>query len=206
MIYLILSRSRIDPHVGKICGFEPSFIMKRSLNFEQRFIELYNQHADDVFRYCLVRLRDRDKSLDITQEVFCKLWNEYTKHEFVHIENIRGFIFRIARNTLIDSVRKKTSLPFSFLVGSQGSTESHLEPVNLFSDIPTHEQRHAETELLDCLDLLEPHHREILVYKFIHEMSVPEIADTLNISENATSVRIHRALEHARKKLHHLYE
>jgi RNA polymerase sigma factor (sigma-70 family) len=68
------------------------------------------------------------------------------------------------------------------------------------------EQRQEISEVVGYLDLLEPHHRELLTFKFIHDMSIADIADVLQISENATSVRLHRALEHARKKLSFLYE
>lgn len=182
--------------------------MNRSYHNENAFIELYNQYADDLFRFCMFRLRDRERALDATQDVFFKLWNEYTKKgdSFFEIENIRAFIFRIARNTVIDSTRKKTTTPFSFLTKTDDDITSSVEPVSFSDTTVTLEQRYAFSELLEHLELLDSHHREILVYKFLHDMTIPDIASILGISENATSVRIHRALEHARKKLAYLYE
>ena len=54
----------------KIFSPESSLSMNLSMNQENRFIELYNQYSDDVFRFCMIRLRDRDKALDVTQDVF----------------------------------------------------------------------------------------------------------------------------------------
>lgn len=192
----------------KIFGPESSLSMNRSINQENRFIELYNQYSDDVFRFCMIRLRDRDRALDVTQDVFYKLWNEYLRNpkRLETVENIKAFIFTIARNTLIDATRKKKSTPFSFLVDKFENEVSTIDPIE-FRDKTMNPEQHQEiSEVFGYLDLLEPHHREILIFKFIHDMSIADIADVLQISENATSVRLHRALEHARKKLTFLYE
>jgi RNA polymerase sigma-70 factor (ECF subfamily) len=177
---------------------------------ENSFIELYNQYSDDIFRYCMVRLRNRDRALDVTQEVFLKLWNEYVKNpdKVSAVENIAGFIYTIARNTLIDATRKKTSSPLSFLAHTIGidSPDSYLEPINMVSSAKNPEEQQINGELFDHLDLLDPHHRELLLFRYVHDLGISEIAEIYNISENATSVRIHRALEHAREKLSHLYD
>lgn len=182
--------------------------MNPSVNHENRFIELYNQYSDDIFRFCMLRLRDRQRALDVTADVFFKLWNEYLKNpnKVSSIGNIKAFIFTIARNTLIDATRKKKSTPFSFLADRFNDDTSSIEPVEFQDSTMDVEQRQEISEVVGYLDLLEPHHRELLTFKFIHDMSIADIADVLQISENATSVRLHRALEHARKKLSFLYE
>ncbi len=188
---------------------DSSLLMNRSMNYEKTFIELYNQHSDDVFRFCFARLRDRDKALDATQEIFFKIWNESVKNpkKIEEIQHFRAFLFRIARNTIIDMTRKKTSTPLSFLAHQfENDHQSNLEPVEIAHSGLNPEQHHMVSEVIEHMELLDPHHREILVFRFLHDMSITEIAEILNISENATSVRIHRALEHARTKLNHLYE
>jgi RNA polymerase sigma-70 factor (ECF subfamily) len=182
--------------------------MNRSEHYEKAFMELYNQHVDDVFRFCYVRLRDRDQALDITQDTFYKLWNEFAHNpkKIDQLDNLRAFLFRIARNTLIDSTRKKKSTPFSFLTTTFDGESSAIEPISFADTTLNPEQRHQFSTLAEHLELLDEHHREIIVLRFVHDMSVIDIADLYSISENTASVRIHRALEHARKKLAHLYE
>ena len=43
------------------------------------------------------------------------------------------------------------------------------------------------------LATLEPAHQDVLVLRYIEDLSIPEIAKRLDISENTVSVRIHRA-------------
>jgi len=189
--------------------FDSSYCMNRSMNYKKTFIELYNQYSDDLFRFCFARLRDRDKALDATQEVFYKIWNESVKNpgKLQEIQYFRAFMFRIARNTVIDMTRKKTSTPLSFLAHQfDGDNHSSLEPIDIAHTGLNPEQHHIVSEVIENLELLDPHHREILTFRFLHDMSINDIAEILTISENATSVRIHRALEHARTKLSHLYE
>lgn len=182
--------------------------MNRSEHYEKTFMELYNQYVDDVFRFCYVRLRDREKALDATQDTFYKIWNEFIKNpgKVDQLQNMRAFLFKIARNTLIDKTRKKTSTPFSFLVPTFDEERSTLEPIAFADNTLNPEQQQNFSHLSEHLELLDEHHREIIILRFIHDMSVIDIAETYNISENTASVRIHRALEHARKKLAHLYE
>lgn len=179
--------------------------MSRSYD-ENAFIALYNDHSDEIFRYCFIRLKDRNKSLDITQDVFIKLWNEYRKNpqKFFEKTSIKAFIFRVTRNTLIDATRKKQSIPFSSFMNED--SDSSIEPVIVIDTKNKQESKYEAQELIEYLDLLDPHHKEILIYRYLNECSVSEIAEILNLSENATSVRIHRALEHARKKLSEFYE
>lgn len=181
--------------------------MNQSLHHENRFMDLYDQYADDIFRFCFARLRDREKALDATQDTFLKMWNECIKNpeKFSQIENMRAFLYRVARNTVIDATRKKSSLPFSFLTGSSDD-HSTLEPVEIAHTGPDPEQQTVTAQILEQLEILDIHHREILIMRFVNDMNVNDIADIFQISENAASVRIYRALEHARKKLTHLYE
>jgi RNA polymerase sigma-70 factor (ECF subfamily) len=182
--------------------------MNHSDNQENRFIEIYNQFADDIFRFCMVRLRDREKALDATQDVFFKLWNQYKRNrdKIESIDNIKAFLFTITRNTIIDATRKKSSIPFSFLIDQFSEESSVVDPIGFRDTTINPEQRLQMSEITEHLGKLDLHHREILILKFIHDMSIPDIASILGISENTTSVRIHRALDHARKKLSYLYE
>ncbi len=182
-----------------------------SVSYETFFIELYNTYSDDIFRFCFLRLRDREKALDATQDTFYKLWNEIRKKPdaVTTVENIRGFLFTVARNTIIDSTRKKTSIPFSWLTASHDNNHepsSTIEPVSLQHSAKNPEQSAMVSEILEHLSVLDEHHKEILALRFLNDLSVIEIAEVYQISENTASVRIHRALDHARKKLSHLYE
>ena len=41
---------------------------------QQKFLEAYDTYNDDIFRFCIVKVRNRDIALDITQDTFTKTW------------------------------------------------------------------------------------------------------------------------------------
>ncbi len=73
---------------------------------EQRFLALYDETADAVYRHCYFRVHDRELAKDMTQEAYARTWNTLAKGG-IEIENLKAFLFRIASNLVIDHYRKK---------------------------------------------------------------------------------------------------
>ncbi len=157
---------------------------------------MYEAHADALFRYCLVRISDREKALDITQDVFTKYWDALIRQ--TKIANDRALLFTIARNCIIDWYRKQKSMSLDALTEADtGDTERFI--------IGTEANWHKEEigaegrYLLEKIRDLGPAHEQILYLKFVEGMEPRDIAQILGISENAASVRIHRGLEALKK-------
>ncbi len=160
------------------------------------FEKIYSANSDAIFRFCLIRVSDREQALDITQETFLRLWQNI--QEGKEILNYRAFIFTIARRLIIDWYRKKKSLSLDSMTTDDGD--------NVY-DVPdsstTGEKLILGTEgryLLDKINELEPSYREPLYLRFAEDLSPPEIGKILGISTNAASVRINRGIAELRKK------
>lgn len=169
---------------------------------ESMFISWYETHSDEIFRFALLRIRDREKALDITQETFTKLWDYLSKGK-TEIKHPRGIIFKIARNLIIDESRKASShtLSLDSLIDTTTDNDSvQYQPEAPKSDIPSGITVDLE-RALGAIETLEPNHREIITLRFLHELSVEEISELIGINKNSVSVRIHRGLEALRKIL-----
>ena len=156
---------------------------------ERIFHEMYDGFNDEIFRFCLSKTRNRDEALDITQETFIKTWDYMRNNK--KIDSARAFLYRIARNAIIDYYRKKK--PSSLDAMLDNETHHELPDPNVTpagADLD-------RTELIHRLKQLPEHHYEILVLRFIQELTIAEISKILGESENTISVRIHRALKHA---------
>jgi RNA polymerase sigma-70 factor (ECF subfamily) len=161
---------------------------------EDAFLAAYDEYNDAIFRFCLVKTRNRDVALDITQDTFTKTW-EYLA-DGKKVDNIRAFLYQVARNLIIDNSRKKKSLSLDaaleegqdFGVDTQERTENIIDG----------------KKSVELLDQLKDKDRDVLVMRFIEDMSVPEIAEALKEKENTISVRIHRALNKAQDLLENL--
>jgi len=163
---------------------------------EERFIDLYNKYGDAVFRYCILRIADRETALDITQESFTKLWDEIAKGKIV--ENSRAFLFKITRNLVIDWYRKKKAVSLEEIAESK---EEDLEEVIPLEDNAKYLSE-IEVEgryLLKKIDELPKSYREPLYLKYVEGMNNEEISKILNTKESATAVRIHRGIEELKK-------
>jgi len=162
---------------------------------QQKFLEIYDSFSDEIFRFCLSKTRNRDESLDITQEAFVKTWDYMRSGKT--IDMARPFLYRIARNIIIDHSRKKKALSLDsiFEKGAEAETVYDVEEPE---SIPT--GRHLDQEaLIDKLKQLPEHHYEILVLRYIQELTLSEIAKMYKESENTISVKIHRAIKLAQK-------
>lgn len=68
------------------------------------FAALYHKYSNSVFTATLNLIKDRNCSEDIIQEVFTTIW---VKRKELEISNIRGYLYRAARNKVIDLLRSK---------------------------------------------------------------------------------------------------
>jgi RNA polymerase sigma-70 factor (ECF subfamily) len=157
---------------------------------KKAFLELYEGHSDSLFRYCFFKISDREKSIDIVQDSFTKLWGYLQTDE--KIENNRAFLFKIANNLIIDWYRKRKSSSLDDLVeqGFEFEDEEPGQSADRLSDAK---------RAMEKLNMLEPSYREVLLLRYSENLSVTEIAETLGEKENTVSVRIHRAIDKLQK-------
>src|SRR5581483_1953547 len=69
------------------------------------FLGIYDQHADEIFRFCLMKVSNREKAEDLTQDTFMRFWQAVRAGET--IRNERAFPYTLARNPVIDWYRRK---------------------------------------------------------------------------------------------------
>lgn len=151
----------------------------------------YEEYADVLFRYCFFKLSNREEALDAVQEVFTRTWAYFRGGQ--EIRNIRSFLFRVARNLIIDFYRREKVYTLSAL------EEREADP----PQSPDDAVRNAEVSVVRAaLGKLPEHYREVLTLRYFSGFSPREIAELLDESENAVSVRLHRALARLRTILH----
>ncbi len=162
---------------------------------QSTFNDLYSAEADSIFRFCLIRVSDREQALDLTQEVFTRFWQTLIQ-KGRHIEYPRAFLYTSARNAIIDWYRKKKSISLESL-----ADEDTEEPYAQLSDSDLEDSK-LEGEgrfLVNAIGKLSSGHRDAVYLRFVEGLTPPEIAKILGLSTNATSVRISRGIEELRK-------
>lgn len=160
---------------------------------EKQFLEAFDEFADAIFRFCYFKLGgDRELARDIAQETFLRTWEYLTLGK--EVKMIRALLYKVARNLIIDHFRKKKAVSLEELALKGFEPSYDASGIKNFAEA---------AEVLKALGNLEPAYREILVLRYVDDLSPGEIAAILGESENAVSVRIHRGLKKAREFLKH---
>ncbi len=152
------------------------------------FGDLYQCHAPVIFRYLFAHLDSRMDAEDLTGEVFLKTWQSLPKY------NERGvpflaFLFRVARNVLVDHYRQSNRLQSSSpeeldCYKQDGSAEA----IDLVGTRLEHQR------IMQVMSGLRPDYRSVLTLRFISELSPEETALAMERSVGAIRVLQHRAL------------
>lgn len=152
---------------------------------QDAFLRAYDEYADAVFRFCLLKVSNREVALDIMQDTFTKTWEYVARGNTV--ENWRAFLYRSANNLIIDHYRKHKS-----------ASLDEMQDVVGFS--PVDETMNSEMlarvkEAHRAIAQLPDEQRAIVTLRFVDDLQPKEIASILNMSTNVVSVRLHRGIK-----------
>jgi len=151
-------------------------------HLQESFSKIYDQYIEKIYRFV-------DIAQDITSETFLRCWQAYQKNNPNNeIKNVSAFLYKIARNLVIDHYREK------------GRTDVvSVDFVTLNDQKPGLEEKIAINSELEqmktAISKLRDDYQNIIIWYYLEEMSVPEIAQMLGKTEQATRVMIHRALK-----------
>jgi RNA polymerase sigma-70 factor (ECF subfamily) len=171
-------------------------LIKQAQNGDQHaFGELYEAHAPAIFRYLYAHLDSLMDAEDLTGEVFLKAWQSLPKYTERGVPFL-AFLFRIARNTLVDHYRQNHHYEAKDPEELDGyKADGTSEPGELVSKQIEHQQ------ILRVLSQLRPDYQSVLSLRFIGELSPDETAKVMNRSVGAVRVLQHRALAALREMI-----
>lgn len=158
----------------------------------------FTEYADAIFRHCYFRVNNRESAKDLTQQVFTQTWDYLARGH--KIDNIKAFLYTVANNLIINFRKKKTAFSLDTLMETDPTIEPADEPQARY------EAKVESQDLLERLRRKHPAYAEVLVLRYIDDLSVKDIARLLTETENTISVRIHRALGMLREIQSHQHE
>ncbi len=151
----------------------------------------YDELADAIFRYCYFRLYDRDRARELMQETFLRAWERLSRGD--EIRQLRPYLYRIAFHLIVDeSAKRKT-------VSLEALEEVGLEPGR--DERGTRERAVDFALIRRVIDRLDPDDRDVVLLRYVNGLSPKEIAETLGVTANVVSVRIHRAIKKVKELL-----
>jgi len=144
-------------------------------------VEEYNKsvdlYSDNVYRFILKNIRDEDKSKDIIQDTYEKLWLNYKSVDFT---KVKSYIFTTAYRTMIDLIRREKK---------QGDFN------NVKEEKYAHNEQYSDLQeiLHQAIQQLPEIQRSVVMLRDYEGYSYDEIAEIANLNESQVKVYIYRA-------------
>jgi RNA polymerase sigma-70 factor (ECF subfamily) len=150
----------------------------------EAFGVIYEQYAEMIFRYIYSHLDSRLDAEDLTAEIFIRAWKALPRYDQRGLP-FSAFLFRIARNSLIDYYRQKKPVQSLDEVEIQSG---HAGPEQAV------EENFENQDLRNTIAQLREDYRNVVVLRFLAGLSPEETAQVMQRSVGAVRVLQHRAL------------
>lgn len=173
---------------------EEDNLVERSLKGDaEAFGALYDLYHAPIYRFILLRTGRREEAEDLAHQVFLAAF-EHLDHYEEKGHPFSSWLFRIARNRVIDYYRVKresVSLDDEIAVAVEG-------PLDLEGDA---DRALMMQKVEQALRTLVPDHQEVIILRYIEELSLKETAAVMERSEGAVKLLQHRAMKELRELL-----
>jgi len=151
----------------------------------EAFGQFYDLYVTRIYRFIFFKINSVSDAQDITSEVFLKLWQ--CVKDGKDIKNLNAFTYTIARNSVIDFYRQNNK-------AEEQLKEEHTNIPDNDKDLL--KQQIMDSELSDVLkgiENLKDEYKEVIILKYLDELSISEIAQVLGRSKGAIRVLLYRA-------------
>jgi RNA polymerase sigma-70 factor (ECF subfamily) len=151
----------------------------------EAFGRLYDMHVDRVYRHICYRIGNTADAEDLTQQVFIKAWDAIGRYKRTAVPFL-AWLIRISQNLVIDFYRSKKS-------------ETSIDDVVITSTPETDPEHIVEKEfnqsyMRQAIKQLQSDQQQVILMRFIEDLTYPEIAAVMGKSEGAIRVIQHRGL------------
>jgi len=173
-------------------GTTDKFLLHRifTLKDEEAFEELYHRYATQLRRFIFFKVPTGPDADDLLSTVFLKAWNYMSSNK---VDSAGGLLHTIARNVIADfyaaRAQNVVGLEEAEIIGDGGDGEYEMTVT-------------TEMRLIrDRLGEMKAEYQEVIVKRYFDKLSIPQIAEHMNKTENNTRVVLHRAIKKLQKIL-----
>jgi RNA polymerase sigma factor (sigma-70 family) len=184
----------------------PNWLMAEQ---DERLTETIGREQGRLRNFIRRRVADEADAEDILQDVFYELIETYRLMK--PIEQVGAWLYRVARNRIIDGFRKKKPEPFSPEKNRDAENGAALSLEELLpSPDAGPEATYARSILLEeldeALDELPEEQREVFLAHEFEGLSFREISAETGVSVNTLLSRKHHAVLYLRRRLKSIYD
>lgn len=187
-------KEQVESEPFVLANQEIEALVERARNGDaDAFGEVYDHYVDQIYKYVYFRV-PLGEAEDMVETIFMKAWEKL----FQYKPKQKGFgawLFRIGHNLIVDMYRGKKDKDFIELPEDTPEYRREHNPIKM-----TEDALHSE-KLRAALSKLNKNHRQLIVLKFINELSNEEISKVLGKSEGSLRILQFRALKELKTHL-----
>ena len=157
------------------------------------FGKLMALHQDEIFRLAFFRTRSRVDSEDLTQDIFMSAFKYLP--QLKDSDRFRPWLYRIALNRVHDFHRKNKFLAyFGFTESREDAELADVEPHRVPGALDTVMRKEFWAHVKRLSERFSRMEKEVFFLRFIDDLNLREIAQTLHRSESAVKTHLYRAI------------
>jgi RNA polymerase sigma-70 factor (ECF subfamily) len=162
-------------------------------NHKEIFSQIYDSHVEKIFRFIFLKVNSQDIAQDLCSETFLRAWESF-KDNNKKIDNPNAFLYQVARNLIIDHYREKGR--------TQTVSADYVPIIDPAQDLEKKTLQDSDMGMIQSeLNNLKPEYQEVIIWHYIEDLSIPEIAKMIDKKEGTVRVKIHRALKALKNKI-----
>lgn len=178
-----------------IIKFDEKFLLLLIQQDSGAFNTFYLQTVDVFFRYLKSNFFiSQEDSEDIIADFYVKFWTAVIKYDIK--QSFSAYVWAIFKNTVKDFFKKHKDLPFSDLDGDDENGEKFEDTLIDEDEIAVFLQQDFELQHIhEAMASLDSLSKDIVFLRYIEGKWYDEIAEQLQISQEAIRQRLSRAIK-----------
>ncbi len=173
-------------------------------DIKDNFSKIYDQYVTKIYRFIYLKVSSQEVAEDLSSEVFMRTWETYKKSTpssdgvpgrmTGQIRNIQAYLYQVARNIVADHYRtRKIQIV---------SVEETVELTDESDSLQDQALVSMEMDRIQkALATIQDDYQDLIIWRYLDELSVPEIAQITGKTEENIRVGIHRALQALKSKV-----
>jgi len=171
---------------------EKNLIQGAQKGDQECFGKLYDHYIPPIYRFIYMKVSEKQTAEDITHEVFLSAWQNIRKYQPQGFP-LSSWLYQIARNRVIDYYRVKKHHTQIEVV------ENELEEISSVEG--DFDNNIAIEKIKGALKYLTSDQQDVVLMKFMDELTHQEIAAAMKKSAGAVRLIQHRAINELRKRI-----
>lgn len=164
----------------------------------QQFGDIYDMYVDKIYRFVFLKVSSQAVAQDLTSETFTRTLEYMTRNADKKIDNIQAFLYRTALNAVTDYYRQKSRQDVPLEYAPQLASVETAQHDRADMAVAQNEQM---SQIRTALAGMEGEHTDVVMWHYIEDLSIREIADILGKPEGTVRVMLHRGLKELRTRM-----